>query len=95
MGDDEEDGAQSEDIENDEADTAATADSNTETASDATPVTNEAAAKTDAEESQPSTSANANNTKDQESAVRLWFSAVVASLMIVCRAFSALMLLVG
>ena len=70
--DGEEDGAQSEDIENEEADDAdaAVAD-NTETKSDAAPVTSEVAATADADPKQSSTSADADKPKDQESAVRM------------------------
>jgi len=73
-GDGEEDGAQSEDIENEEADAddANAAAADVEAQSDSAPVTDETAAKTvDADASQPSTSAGVDNPKDQESAVRI------------------------
>jgi len=86
--DGEEDGAQSEDIENEEADDAdaAVAD-NTETKSDAAPVTSEVAATADADPKQSSTSADADKPKDQESAVRMWLLACVICAMSFFMAF--------
>ena len=76
VGDGEEDGALSEDIENDEADDnaddATAAANNTETPSVATGIGNEAAAANiDVDENQPSTSSSADNTKPQQSTVIL------------------------
>lgn len=70
----EEDGAQSEDIENEEVEDDAAAAASTddsEAKTDAAAVSDETLRQTDSEPNQPSTSADADKPKDHESAVRM------------------------